>query len=99
MIETEYMEQPVDDQGEEPLMKRDGHMLRLHGGPLKRDYNITDHFTREFPRPCRPVELCRSEIGEGDHVGGPVPSEELVVEYLYLPVADKQDAYIPTRQL
>ena len=101
VVKTDYVEQSVNNEGEDPLVERNTRCIRLFTRSFERDYNIADHFTREIrcirPMAARgaalPGEIC--EIGKRDNVCGPVSSEELPVEFLYLSVADEQDAYIP----
>ncbi len=101
VVKTDYVEQSVNNEGENSLVEGNARCIRLFMCPFERDYNITDHFTREN-RCIRsmggqvralPGEVCK--VGKGDYVCGPVSSEELPVELLYLPVADEQDAYVP----
>jgi len=97
----------MNNQGEDSFVKGDAGGLRFLAGPFKRDYNIAYQFTREIrvlgPAAFRGRGSGRRDaiargafkIGKGYDVGGPVPSEELPVEFPYLPVIDKEDAYVP----
>jgi len=107
MVVTDYMEQPMNNQGQNSFVKGDAGRLCFLAGPFKRDYNIAYQFTREI-RVLRPAAvrgrgsgrrdtIARNafKIGKGYDVGRLVPSEELPVELPYLPVIDKEDAYVP----
>ena len=85
-------------EGEEPLVKGDLQGVRFFPGLFKRDYNIADHFTRHFPAAI-PGHGLLLHVGKGDYVCGLIFTEELLVQLPYLCVVDKQDAYIPIRQL
>ena len=99
----------MNNQGEDPFVKRDAGGLRFLAGPFKRDYNIAYHFTREI-RVIRSPAFRRSSPGRGEivmrgalnvgkryDVGRLVPSEEFPVEFPYPAVIDKEDTYISIR--
>lgn len=92
----------MNNQGDDPFVKRDLGCVCLLAGPFKRDYNIADHFTREIrDAGYMPGKGCRRVIA-GDvlkirkryDVGRLVPSEELPVVFPYLCIVDKEDAYV-----
>jgi hypothetical protein len=99
----DYMEQPMDDEGEHPLVKGDVHGLRFSASPFQRDYNIANYFTREFLIPgnrgtgATALRRLIFDIGERDYIRGRVLAEKLFVQFLYLLVVYEQDAYVSTR--
>jgi hypothetical protein len=87
VVESEHVEKPVDDEGEETLVQGYPGSLRLLFRPFHRDYQIAQDFARET-----------IGIGEGDDVGGAVPPEKLLVVPPDFLVVREEDAEVSILQ-